>query len=202
MKPSLFMIFAEGFLDRIAAERLAREVGLEVEGAVKDAGGIPEFWKSIGKLNEAAKQCGPIFALADHDSLDCVGPKLSQKLPVRHPNLLLRLSVVELEAWLLADSERLGEHLSVSAAQFPSEPDKERDPKRTLVSLAARSTKPSIKQGMVPRPGYKADRGPEYTAIMEDFIQRRWRPAEAATRSPSLRRAIAALHAVRERGNS
>lgn len=202
MKRPLAMIWAEGFLDRIAAERLARSLGLRIEGAVKDAGGIDEFWSSIGKYNAAARQCGLVFALADHDGVGCVGPKLSRKLRSRHPDLILRLSVAELEAWLLADPESLGKHLSVSPGKFPAEPDKEKNPKQTLVGLAATSSKPRIKTGMVPMPGHSTDRGPEYTLIMESFIRNKWRPAEAAKRSPSLKRAIAALKAASSKDRS
>ena len=200
MKRALALIFAEGFLDRVAAEKLVWSLGLRVDGSSTDAGGIDRFWKSIRKYNEAAKRCGPVLALADHDGVDCVGPKLSTKLKSRHPNLILRLSVAELEAWLLADAARLAAHLSVSPARFPAEPDKERDPKQTLINLARSSTKPAIRAAMVPKPGYTNTRGPEFTLVMEQFIRERWRPLEAEARSPSLRRAIAAIR--KATGNS
>lgn len=190
------MIWAEGFLDRVAAVRLAESLGLPVEGPIADAGGIEGFWADIGKYNAAAKHSGLVFALADHDAGTCVGAKLASRVKRRHPNLILRLSVHELEAWLLADSDRLGAHLSVSPGKFPAAPDAENDPKLTLVNLSRKSTKPGIRAGMVPKPGYSTDRGPEYTLILQSFIRTRWRPAEAAKRSPSLRRAIAALKAA------
>lgn len=196
MKRSIALIWTEGFLDRVAAERLLESLGLRLEGAAQDAGGVDAFWASIGKYNEAAKHCGLILALADHDERACVSPKLAKKLPSQHPNLILRLSIVELEAWLLADSERLSEYLSVSSDKIPAEPDKEENPKQTLVNLARTSTKPSIRNGMVPKQGYSSDRGPEYTLIMESYIRSRWRPATAAKRSPSLYRALAALKAA------
>lgn len=196
MTRPMAMIWAEGFLDRVAAERLAESTGFRIEGSVKDAGGAGEFWASIDKYNEAARHCGLVLALADHDEETCVGPKLRSRLADRHPNLILRLSVRELEAWLLADSYRLGAFLSVSPAKFPSHPDKETDPKLTLVNLARNSTRGPIRAGMVPKPGVSADRGPEYTLIMESFIRTRWRPHEAAKRSPSLAKAIRALRAA------
>ena len=187
------MIWAEGFLDRIAAARLAESLGLRIEGAVQDAGGVDAFWKSIQKYNAAAKHCGVVLALADHDEAACVGPKLTSKLRSRHTDLILRLSVRELESWLMADAERLGGHLSVSPSKFPPRPDEVLNPKRTLVGLAGTSSKPGIRAGMVPKAGYSSDRGPEYTLIMESFIRTRWRPRIAAQRSPSLTRAIRAL---------
>lgn len=200
MSRPLAMIWTEGILDRVAAERLVEWLGMHVEGAVRDAGGIIEFWESIGKYNEAAKYCGLVFALADHDESTCVGPKLRRKLRHRHANLVLRLSVRELEAWLLADTDNLAAHLSVSPGKFPRRPDLENNPKRTLVDLAARSTKPAVRAGMVPKPGLSTDRGPEYTLIMASFIRTQWHPAEAAKKSPSLARAIAALRGASEIG--
>ena len=192
MRP-LAMIWAEGFLDRVAAERLATSLGVRIEGASRDAGGADAFWRSINRYNEAAKHCGLVLALGDHDEDTCVGPKLRKRIKGRHSNLILRLSVRELEAWFLADAVQLGSHLSVSPAKFPRQPDKEKDPKRTLVNLSAKSTKPGIREGMVPKAGTSADRGPEYTLIMESFILTKWAPSEAAKRSPSLLRAIRAL---------
>lgn len=196
MKRPLAMIWAEGFLDRVAAERLAKELGLRIEGAVKDAGGIDRFWELLDKYNKAAEQCGLVFALADHDGVDCVGPKLAAKLRSRHRDLILRLSVAELESWLMADHESLGEYLRVSPSKFPEEPDKVKDPKRTLVDLAAKSSKPAIRAGMAPKAGHSTNRGPEYTLIMEQFVRQYWMPFRAAERSPSLKRAIVVLRAA------
>lgn len=196
MKRAISMIWAEGLLDRIAARRLAESLDIRVEGPVQDAGGIDKFWSMIQKYNQAAVYCGLVFALADHDQLSCVGPKLARKVKQPHPNLLLRLSVAELEAWLLADSARLSAHLAVAPSLFPDAPDLEPNPKQTLVNLARRSRKPSITAGMVPKPGHSNDRGPEYTSIMASFILKRWRPRIAAAKSPSLARAIAALEAA------
>lgn len=187
------MVWAEGFLDRVAAEVIVASLGMRVEGAINDAGGVNRFWASVGKYNEAAKQCGIVFALADHDSTRCVGPTLRKKLPKRHANLVLRLSVAELEAWLLADAQQLGAYLSVSPQVIPEKPDKLPNPKQTLVNLARRSSKSAICAGMVPSHGHTGDRGAEYNLIMEEFIRTRWRPVIAARRSPSLARALKAL---------
>lgn len=200
MTRPLAMIWAEGFLDRVAAERLAKFLGLRIEGASRDAGGVFAFWKSIAKYNAAAKYCGLVLALADHDEGTCVGPKLRMKLRNPHANLVLRLSVWELEAWFLADANSLGAYLSVSPGKFPANPDKEVNPKRTLVNLAAKSSKREIREGMVPKPGHSIDRGPEYILIMESFIRTKWHPSEAAKKSPSLARAIRALKTASTKG--
>lgn len=197
------MIWAEGFLDRLAAETLATRIGFEIDGPVRDAGGGPAFWASIEKYNAAARQCGLVFALADHDSIRCVGAKIKKKVPNRHGNLVLRLCVAELESWLLADADALAKHLSVSPGKIPREPDREIDPKRKLVAIASGSSKPSIRQGMVPKPGFSSVCGPEYSNIVAEFINQHWRPRRAAERSPSLNRAIAALErAAKQRPQS
>lgn len=199
MRRSLALIWAEGFLDRLAAETLATRIGFKIEGPVREAGGGPAFWASINKYNAAAKQCGLIFALADHDSIRCVGDKIKKRVPNRNRNMILRLCVAELESWLLADADALADHLSVSPGKFPREPDREADPKRLLVAISNGSSKLSIRHGMVPKPGYSSVCGPEYSSIVAEFIDRHWRPRRAAERSPSLRRAIAALEMAAKR---
>ncbi len=187
------LIWAEGLLDRAVAERLVLSMGLRIEGAVKDAGGKDEFWRRIGKYNKAAEAMGLVLALADHDEAGCVGPKLRRRVPRQHHNLLLRLAVRELEAWLLADAAALAEHLSVPVASIPATPDKLSDPKQTLINIARRSASGRRVSGMLPRDGYAEVVGPEYTLVMEAFIRDKWRPNLAAKRSPSLARAIRAL---------
>ncbi len=197
MNRPIALIWAEGFLDRIAAQKLAAAVGVRIEGPIKDAGGESAFWRALPKYNQAARTLGLVLALADHDDhQSCVGPKLARLVRNRHPNLILRLSVTQLESWFLADPASLASHLSVPAGAFPREPDKEPEPKRALVQIAARSTRPSIRFGMTPSSGVSASTGKEYTLIMESFITERWEPLRAADRSPSLRRAIAAIRSM------
>lgn len=193
MSRPIQLIVAEGFLDRVAAQQIAVSLEIEVEGPIQDTGGIDRFWETITKYNDAAKACGVVLALADHDEGACVGPKLNRKLPARHKNLVLRLCVRELESWLLADAKALSEYLSVSLGRFPDAPDDETNPKQTLVNLARNSKKQAIIGGMVPKHTHPGLVGQEYTKIMEEFIREHWKPLRAAKNSPSLKRALKAI---------
>ncbi|MCA3004858.1 MAG: DUF4276 family protein [Planctomycetaceae bacterium] len=187
------MVFAEGFLDRLAAERLVLAVGSTVEGTSSDAGGRDAFWRTIPRYNAAAPHLGLILALADHDSRECVGPRLKATLPHHHANLILRLSVPMLEAWLLADRTALAGFLHVPVAALPDDPDAVEHPKREVVNIARRSTRRQIREGMAPAPGRGGLCGPLYTPTVEAFIASAWDPLRAAKRSPSLHRALRAL---------
>jgi hypothetical protein len=187
------MIVAEGVLDEVAAKRLVEHLGIVVDGTVFNTGGVEAFWEKLPRYNNAARHGGPIFALADHDSTKCVGPKLADKLKDRHPELILRLCVAELESWFLADAETIAAFLGVSVGNVPKRPDTINDPKQALVNLARTSQRREIRLGVVPKPGRSAVVGPEYTNIMTEYVLKKWRPRIAAGRSDSLRRAIDAL---------
>ncbi len=186
------LVFAEGLLDRLVAVRLLAVMNLQVVGSVTDAGGGDRFWQRIQGYNKAAA-IGVIFALADHDSVSCVGPTLAQRIPKRHSNLVLRLAVPEIEAWLLSDVEAMSRFLGVSVKKIPTNPDAVDDPKREIVNLARRSARAEIRDALVPDGRGTAAVGSEYTLVMSEFIEFHWRPHIAARRSESLRRAMKAL---------
>ena len=107
--------------------------------------------------------------------------------------MCFRIAVREIEAWLLADRRALAEFLEVPLARVPAAPERVADPKRAMVGLAARSRSMDVRRDMVPRPGSGREVGEAYDARLIEFVQRRWRPEEAAKRSESLRRALACL---------
>jgi hypothetical protein len=108
----------------------------------------------------------------------------------------LRVAVRELEAWLLADTERIAKFLGVAVAEIPADPDSVADPKRLMVQLARSSRRRAIREDMVPNIGSGHQVGPAYTSRMIEFIQSvesGWRPNVAAGNSDSLRRCISAI---------
>ena len=111
-----------------------------------------------------------------------------------------RVAVRAIEAWLLADAERLAEYLGISQALIPRFPDQDDHPKRTLVNLARRSRKRVIREEMIPRPGSGAQVGPGYLSCVQAFVSAGssiWRPQVAQERSDSLRRCLHALQTWR-----
>jgi hypothetical protein len=110
------------------------------------------------------------------------------------------VAVRAVEAWLLADAERLAAFLGIRAALIPRDPDAEHDPKTTLVNLARRSRRRAIREDIVPREGSGGRVGPGYVGRLIEFVtaaENGWRPGVAAGRSDSLRRCLEALQVLR-----
>jgi hypothetical protein len=115
--------------------------------------------------------------------------------------MCFRIAVREVEAWLLADQERLSTFLKVATARVPSEPEAEHDPKRAMVDIARKSRKREIREDMVPRPGSGRTVGPAYASRLIEFVSHPttgWRPDIAAKRSDSLRRCLACMRKLIE----
>ena len=111
---------------------------------------------------------------------------------------VLRVAVREVEAWLLADGETLARFLGVSRRSIPSDPERLVRPKEAMVRLGRRSRKGAIRKDMVPRRGSGRAVGPAYTSRLIEFVGTEWRPAAAAERSDSLKRAIRCLRQLLE----
>ena len=134
----------------------------------------------------------------DHDA-DCAPDLCRVWLPHRAQKMCFRVAVREVEAWLLADRERISQFLSVPLSKLPANPESEDDPKQVMVNLAARLRRRAIRQDMTPRPGSGRSVGPAYTSRLIEFVnapQISWRPDVAAQRSDSLRRCLQALRVL------
>ncbi len=112
--------------------------------------------------------------------------------------MYLRVAVRSVEAWLLADREAIGRMLGVSVARIPPNPDSLAAPKQTLVDLARRARRRTVREDMVPRPGSGRSEGPAYASRIIEFADRSWRPALAQNASNSLCRCLTALRKMCE----
>jgi hypothetical protein len=84
----------------------------------------------------------------------------------------------------------------VPAKDVPLAPDSEPDPKLSLVNLARRSGKREIRDALVPPADARGAKvGREYLPVMGEYVRSVWDIDAAAQRSPSLRRALAAIEA-------
>lgn len=108
----------------------------------------------------------------------------------RHPNLLLRVAVREVEAWLLGDADRLAALLKIRVGLVPPDPEALGDPKAALIALAANSPAASIRSALVPGARSTAKQGPGHNEILSSFVESSWRPGIAALRCTSLARAM------------
>jgi hypothetical protein len=113
--------------------------------------------------------------------------------------MCFRVAVRAVEAWLLADRERIANCLSISQQLIPDQPDNLIYPKLDLVNLARRSKSRNVREDLVPREGSRRSVGPLYTARLVAFAADEtagWRPDQAAACSESLRRCIHRLQSL------
>jgi hypothetical protein len=112
-------------------------------------------------------------------------------------DLLLRIAEREVESWLLADHAAF-EKLIGNKGRLPVEPDKLPDPKRHLLTLAQKAPR-AVREDLVAQQGALAKQGIGYNRRLVGWVQEEWSPERAATRSPSLSRAINAVREVANR---
>jgi hypothetical protein len=182
-------------LDEVVLQRLLGSVGGTLAN-VYPAGSKNRLLANLVGYSNAAR-FSPWVVLVDLDrDCDCAPPCRDRWLPTRSAHLCFRIAVRAVEAWLMADRERIAQLLRVSVARVPSSPDHVEDPKLELVSLARKSRSSSIRREMVPTSSSCRRVGPLYVQNMIRFVEDRstgWRPEIAAEHSDSLRRCIRAL---------
>ncbi|MDX2177418.1 MAG: hypothetical protein SF028_13210 [Candidatus Sumerlaeia bacterium] len=188
----------EGELEKPASLRLLSAAGISTEGVIPvSKGGASCFWREAPRFNEAARKGLTVLGLTDLDQAACPSGLIARHIPgPLAQRFLLRIPVLSLESWLLADRESIASFLGVPAVRVPALPEEVAHPKRTLATLAAGSKKREIRDGVAPAPNRSAIVGTQYLPIMSRFITEEWEPSRAAKRSPSLARALAALERV------
>lgn len=185
----------EGSLDEAVLTRLITLVGA-VPGPIYGKEGKAYIKQKVRAYNEAARRA-PWVVLVDLDqSCDCAPPLVADWLPDPAPFMCFRVAVREVETWLLADSERLAEFLGVSVSKFPSHPEALSAPKQTLINLARRSRRTTIREDIVPRTKSGRAVGVLYTSRLAEFATNLWRPRIAERNSESLHRCNQCLRSL------
>lgn len=185
----------EGDLDDAVLRRLVAHIGATA-GPVYGRHGKAHLRQRLNGYNQAAR-LSPWVVLVDlnHDA-DCAPPLLASWLPHPASNMCFRIAVRMVEAWLLADRDRLSLFLSIPRSQLPFKPEELDDPKHTIIELARLSRRRDIREDIVPRPGSGRTVGPAYTSRLIEFVFDRtagWRPDIAANFSDSLDRCLRCL---------
>lgn len=129
----------------------------------------------------------PVLLLTDLDQKECAPSLLNDwyRRLDRPQNLLLRVAVREVEAWLLADREALSDFLRISARHLPAQPELLNDPKEELLRAALRAPK-RIREDLVARHNALASQGIGYNRLLAGFVESRWSPERASAVSSSL----------------
>ena len=166
-------------------------------GCAYRRGGFGYLRRTVAGFNQAARGV-PFVLLTDLDRWHCAPALIEQWLPQpRHPNLVFRVAVRTVEAWLLGHQGALADFLGIAERLVPRDVDGLRDPKGTLIRLAGRSRHRRRREAIVPRPGSTARIGPDYNACLSEFVTQLWDAGEAARSSPSLDRAVRSLRDFR-----
>jgi hypothetical protein len=183
-------VAVEGITDQAVAERLVSLAGGQIESLIFPKGGKTELRKKILAYNEAAK-LHPWFVLTDLDSPErCPVEYAKSWLSNPSNQMCFRVAVSQMESWLLASRRTFARYLSISEALIPLEPEKIKNPKLEIISLANRSRSLKIRQDMV----RNGSIGPLYSHHIIRYIHKYWDIEEARKNSESLDRCIHALN--------
>jgi hypothetical protein len=181
----------EDAVSEAVIQRVLRESRQKYATAtIYNRGGNGYLQRVIGGFNNAAKGT-PFLVLTDLDKYQCPATLMADWLNVpKHPNLLLRVAVTEVEAWLLADRQGIAAFLGVKPDLVPLSIEQLPNPKQTLVNLACTSRKREIKKDICPGENSTRKVGPNYNPQLVAFVERKWDLVAARANSESLNRLI------------
>ncbi len=146
-------------------------------------------------LNQTARGF-TVFMLTDQDSPNQCPSQLIRswiKGP-RNPHFFLRLAVMEVESWIMADRKGIANFLSIPLNRVPLDTDALIHPKELLVSLARSSNRTRLRADLVPKPGATSKVGPGYNVRLGEFVRLHWDVERASQISNSLKRTLVRLH--------
>jgi len=190
-------VVVEGNLDERVVRRLFKEYDFEVNKVYGKEGKRTILGKMSNYNQASLKTSVPWIVLVDLDRDEkCAPPFVKKHLKKPSPNIFFRVAVREIEAWLMADREKIAHFIGVSENLVPIRVEEEMDPKKTIISLVDSSSKIGIKEDILPRPGSRASEGKLYNSRMIEFADKFWRPEIAAKNSDSLRRFIKTINKI------
>lgn len=160
----------------------------------KASAGCGYIKQKIAGFNSAAKTF-PYIVLTDLDENECAPALIREWLPHgKQRNLLFRVAVREVEAWVMADRSSFAKFLGLEPKNIPLDIDREvPDPKKFLLDLTRRSRKKDIQIDLLPRKDSTARVGPNYNQALIYFLYKHWRLEEAIKYSASLNRMYRSL---------
>jgi hypothetical protein len=192
MAISINLVFEDELSEYVLSRLLGCFDDKYLSGVSYNGHGFGYIKSKINGFNQACKSI-PFIVLTDLDNHPCpVKLKNDWFSSTPHPNMIFRIAVREVEAWLLADIEGFAEYTGVSKVNFPLNPELESDPKKTLINIAKRSRKRDVRGDIVPI-NENAQVGPNYNGRLMEFVYNYWDIQRAMERSESLRKAYRRL---------
>ena len=156
--------------------------------------GVNNIKGRMRDLVQIARFQDMVLVLADMDNPRGCPPGLLNELCgglTIASNMIIRIAMLEVEAWILADREGAAQWLGIAANIVPRNPESLADPKRTLVQLARRSRNRGLREAIAPLRVLGTHRtGPNYNEAVGEFVVQHWNPDVARRNAPSLDRAI------------
>ena len=158
-----------------------------------NAHGFGKIKRDILKYNNAAKN-KPFIIITDLDKKECAVSLIEDWFnnTEKEPELIFRVAVKEIDAWILADKKGIAKTLNISPDIIPSEPEKIDNPKELLMQLAKKSKKREIREEFPPKDSF-AHQGPLYNILLTTFVNEEWNLDEAMKHSKSLEKAYIAI---------
>lgn len=186
-------VVVEGLLDEVVARRLLTHAGLSM-GNVYGRQGKGYIRRKAADFVQAGRH-GLWLILCDLDNDAACAPELLRQWRIEDAPYL-RVAVREIEAWFLADRDRIADFLAVSPARIPRDPEALDDPKNVLTSVARSSSRRLVREGVPPSDASGRSEGPAYSSILEEFVVDHWHVDVAMKESDSLTRLVKHLVGV------
>jgi hypothetical protein len=188
----IYIAVEDALSEAIAIRLITEYTALDVQRILRK-GGNGYLKSNFKNFCEIARTVSPVLLLTDLDSKPCAPFLIEQwSTQMNHPlpsNLLFRVAVREVEAWLLAD--HVGMQSLLQRTITYENPDALQDPKSTLLELAKRAPR-EIKQDLLPPKNAVTSGGVGlgYNSRLIPFVLKTWCPIRACTRSESLQRCV------------
>ena len=197
MNRDFALLAVEDVLSEAVGRRILNEVSIAVSQTI-GLKGCDYLRSKVNNLNRTARGF-PVLMITDLDRPSRCPPSLISEW-LRGPAekaFILRVAVLEVESWVMADRSAFGRFLGIRASAVPHQVDEVENPKEKIVLLADGSSSSTIRRDLVPLQGSTARVGPAYNARLGEFVRNTWNPRRAAEVSPSLIRALRALEVFR-----
>ena len=196
------ILAVEDRLSEAVATKILNNSGFEI---VRKSGqprgsllkGKSHLQKIAPEFNRSAAGPNYFFILTDLDSpQDCPANLIQSwvKSPL-HPRFFLRVAVMEVESWVMADRRAIAAFLDISD-DVPGKTDEILHPKEFLISLARKSRARKLREDLVTEKRGIFKPGPRYNQRLIQFVQDFWDLERAAAVSPSLKRTVDRLHSA------